>query len=146
MISHAAVTLGSLRFRARLEADLAPGSCRALLGLLPYRGTVLHARWSGEAVWSPLGAAWPAHTTLPQENATGQPRPGQLLLYAGPESEPELLLAYGETRFAANSGPLLGNPVLTILDRLDELARAGRSVLESGAATLRIELLNQEMP
>ena len=137
---HATVSLGPTRFRARVESAQALASCRALIGLLPYCGTVLHARWSGEAVWSPLGAAWPGNATLPQENATGQPRPGQLLLYAGHQSEPEILLAYGETRFAGNSGPLLGNPVLTILERLDELARVGRSILESGASTLRIEL------
>jgi hypothetical protein len=110
-----------------------------LLGLLPYRGTVLHARWSGEALWSPLGASWPAEALLPPERATGEPRPGQLLLYAGRHSEPEILIPYGETRFACKAGALLGNPVLSIVERLDELAAIGRSILESGAATLRIE-------
>ena len=62
------------------------------------------------------------------------------MLYAGEHSEPEILVAYGETRFGANSGPLAGNPVLTIYERLDELAYVGRSILESGANTLRIEL------
>jgi hypothetical protein len=107
---------------------------------LPYRSTALHARWSGEAVWSPLRAVWPTDLTLPGESATSTPRPGQLLLYAGEHSEPEILVAYGETRFGANSGPLVGNPVLTIVDRLDELAHVGRSILESGANTFRIEL------
>ncbi|GAA0707205.1 hypothetical protein GCM10009105_05800 [Dokdonella soli] len=78
---------------------------------------------------------------LRQENATSHPRPGQLLLYAGRQSEPEILVAYGETRFASKFGPLFGNPVLTILERLDELARIGRSILETGASTLRIELM-----
>jgi hypothetical protein len=108
--------------------------------LLPYRGTALHARWSGEAVWSPLRAVWPTDLTLPGESASSTPRPGQLLLYAGEHSEPEILIAYGETRFGANSGPLVGNPILTIVDRLDELAHVGRSILESGAKTFRIEL------
>ncbi len=138
---YATVSLGTSSFRARVESALAPASCQALSGLLPYRGTVLHARWSGEAVWSPLRASWPGNATLPEENATGQPRPGQLLLYAGRQSEAEILIAYGETRFACNSGPLSGNPVLTILERLDELAHVGRSILESGASTLRIELV-----
>ncbi len=143
-VLHASVTLGSARFRARLETRLAPQSCRALLALLPYQGTVLHARWSGEAAWSPLGPSWPAQAALPEEQATGEPRPGQLLLYAGPRSEPELLIPYGATRFACRAGTLRGNPVLTILERLDELAHAGRALLESGAARLRIELHTNE--
>lgn len=137
---YALVWLGPLSFRARIESDRAPASCAALIGLLPYRGRLLHARWSGEAVWSPLGESWPSGFALPQEVATTSPQPGQILLYAGPGSEPELLVPYGQTRFAANCGPLLGNPVMTILERFDELARIGRSILESGASTLRIEL------
>ena len=133
------VALGRTTFSAVLEVDRAPASCRALLQLLPYRGTVLHARWSGEAVWSPLRAVWPTDFTLPGESATNTPRPGQLLLYAGKHSEPEILVAYGETRFGANSGPLAGNPVLTIVDRLDELAHVGRSILEFGAGTFHID-------
>jgi Protein of unknown function (DUF3830) len=135
------VSLGRITFPAVFEVDRAPESCRALMRLLPYHGTVLHARWSGEAVWSPLRAAWPSGLTLRGENATGTPRPGQLLLYAGEHSEPEILVAYGETRFGATSGPLVGNPVLTIVDRLDELAHIGRSILERGADTLRVELV-----
>lgn len=108
--------------------------------LLPYRGRVVHARWSGEAIWSPLQPSWPAESLLPEENAVAEPRPGQLLLYAGQHSEPELLIAYGETRFASRFGGLRGNPVLTIVERLDELARVGRSILENGASTIRIAL------
>lgn len=138
--SYATVFIGASGFRARIEADLAPASCRALIGLLPYHGTLLHARWSGESLWSPLRTAWPAHAALEPENAVSEPRPGQLLLYAGPHSEAEILVPYGATRFACKHGPLLGNPVLTILERLDELAPLGRAVLESGAVSLRIEL------
>jgi len=108
--------------------------------LLPYSGMVLHARWSGEAIWSPLQTSWPAESLLPEEDAVAEPRPGQLLLYAGPHSEPEILIAYGETRFASRFGGLRGNPVLTIVERLDELAHVGRSILENGASTLHIAL------
>jgi hypothetical protein len=135
---HIGVSLGRVAFAAVLEVNQAHASCRALMQLLPYRGTALHARWSGEAVWSPLKAAWPTKLTLPEEGATGNPWPGQLLLYTGVHSEPEILLAYGVTRFGANSGPLRGNPILTIVERLDELARVGRSILQSGASTLCI--------
>lgn len=139
MSHHAIVSLGASRFRARIESTLAPASCSALLALLPHEGRVLHARWSGEALWSPLGASWPAGTRLRRESATSRPQPGQLLLYAGRRSEPELLLPYGPTRFACAAGALAGNPVLTILERLEELERLGRSILERGATSLRIE-------
>src|SRR5690349_1618773 len=108
----ASVSIGTSIFPARMESALAPDSCRALARLLPYSGAVMHVRWSGEAVWSPLRAAWPVAAQLPEEHATAQPRPGQLLLYAGAQSEPEILLAYGQTRFACVAGPLLGNPIL----------------------------------
>lgn len=132
------VSLGRMAFAAILEVNQAPASCRVLSRLLPYHGTAVHARWSGEAVWSPLKGTWPMELTLPEESATGDPRPGQILLYAGVHSEPEILLPYGETRFGAKSGPLRGNPVLTIVDRLDELAHVGRSILQTGASTLSI--------
>lgn len=137
---NATVSIGTSTFPANIASPQASATWSALAGLLPYAGTVLHARWSGEAIWSPLRAAWPVESRLPEEDAIAQPRPGQILLYAGPNSEPELLVAYGQTRFACAAGPLRGNPVLTIVDRLDELAQAGRAILENGAGTLRIEL------
>lgn len=134
------VSLGSSTFSARGESTQAPASWQALIQLLPYRGTTLHARWSGEAIWSPLRARWPTPALLLSENAIAQPRPGQILLYAGPVGESEILISYGATRFAGRTGASFGNPILTIVDRLDELARVGRSILENGAHTLCIEL------
>lgn len=134
------VTLGSEHFPARLRPELAPRSCTWLLGRLPYAGKAIHSRWSGEAIWSPLGAAAPAHLRLPPEHATGDPLPGEILLYAGEVSEPELLLAYGVSRFACKAGPLAGNPVLAIEDRLERLSARGRDVLWGGAMEFRIEV------
>ena len=68
------------------------------------------------------------------------PRPGQILLYAGDLSEPELLVPYGVARFACVDGALAGNPVLTIGDRLERLAELGREILWGGAKDLRIEV------
>jgi len=49
------ITAGPFAFTARLEVDRAPKSCAWFQGLLPYRNKVIHSRWSGEAVWIPLG-------------------------------------------------------------------------------------------
>lgn len=133
------VAIGTERFTARLRQDLAPRSCECLMALLPYSGKVIHARWSGEALWSPLGAAMPADVILPQEYPRNEAQLGEILLYAGELSEPELLIVYGISRFACRAGELQGNHVLTIEDRLDRLARLGPEVLWGGAMELRIE-------
>ena len=105
--------------------------------LLPYLRKVIHAR-SGEALWSPLGGAISSALSLPSESSTDEPRPGEILLYAGPISEPELLIVYGAARFACEAGRLEGNPVLAIEEGLDLLAKLGRDVLWRGAVELRI--------
>ena len=131
--------IGLESFRARLRQDLAPRSCECLMALLPYSGAVIHARWSGEALWSPLAAAFPARVLLPAEGPHGALQPGEVLFYAGECSEPELLIVYGVSRFACKSGPLEGNQVLTIDNRRDCIARLGREILWGGAMTLSIE-------
>ena len=138
--------IGAARFSATLRRDLAPHSCECLVSLLPYRGIVMHARWSGEALWSPLAGAWPAGRCLAPESATCEPKAGELLLYAGELSEPELLLAYGTVRFASKAGSLRGNPVLTIDDPLAALAELGRGVLRKGATNLEITRAPQYSP
>lgn len=130
--------IGPTRLSATLRRDLAPHSCECLLSILPYSGTVIHARWSGEALWSPLGDSWPAAQRLPSEHATCEPRVGDILLYAGDLSEPELLIPYGTARFSSKAGSLQGNPVLTIDNPLPVLAELGRGVLWNGAARFRI--------
>lgn len=132
------IKIGAESFSARLRYDLAPRSCECLMALLPYSGDVIHARWSGEALWSPLAAVVPAGLVLPPENPRGEPLPGEVLLYAGERSEPELLIAYGTTRFASKGGPLEGNQVITIEDRLERMTALGRTALWRGAMALSI--------
>ena len=127
------------RFSATLRRDLAPHSCERLMAMLPYHGTVIHARWSGEALWSPLGKAWADGQPIPRENATREPKAGEVLLYAGDLSEPELLIPYGTARFACKAGSLEGNPVLTIDESLPALAEMGRHVLWKGAVDFKIK-------
>ena len=86
----------------------------------------------------PLGPAWPRELLLAQENATQCPKPGEILLYAGDLSEPELLIPYGACRFASKAGPLHGNPVLLVEERTAQLAALGVEVLRRGAMKLSI--------
>jgi Protein of unknown function (DUF3830) len=131
--------IGGEIFAARLRNDLAPRSCSRLVQLLPYRGELIHAQWSGQSCWAPLTPSWPPGELLAPEGAIAYPAPGEILLYGGDLSEPELLIPYGPTRFASMAGPLAGNPVLKIDDRLTRLAELGRQILRRGGVDLRIE-------
>jgi hypothetical protein len=131
------VTIGSETLRARLRSDLAPETCAWLSAQLPLRRKLLHARWSGEACWAPLGGA---DLALPHEEATAHPAPGEALLYAGGVSEPEILIPYGAARFASKAGVLAGNPLFSIIEGRDRLAAIGRAILWQGAMDLEIAL------
>jgi hypothetical protein len=124
------VTVGSLRFTARWEAQAAPKTCAAFRRLLPLRARLVQARWSGESAWIPLGEL---QTGLSYENHTSYPAAGQLLLYPGGISETEVLFPYGSTSFASKAGPLAGNHFATIEEGRELLPELGRRVLYDGA-------------
>ena len=68
------------------------------------------------------------------------PKPGQILLYAGADSEPEILFPYGFCKFAWKGGELSGNHVITLVEGLDDLNALGESVQQEGAQPFRIAL------
>jgi hypothetical protein len=124
------ITAGPLEFIARLEEECAPLTCAAFRALLPFRTTLLQARWSGESAWIPLGDF---QFDVPPENVTSTPAPGELLLHPRGESETEILFPYGLTRFASKFGPLAGNHFLTVVEGTERLAALGELVLRGGA-------------
>jgi hypothetical protein len=129
------VTIAGHIFEAGFEAA-APKTVAAIRKLLPYEQNVIHVRWSGEAVWVPLGTF---DFSLGYENHTSYPAPGQMLLYPGGISETEILLAYGPVHFSSKLGQLAGNHFLTITSGLDRLSEIGKAVLWEGAKPIRIE-------
>lgn len=128
------IEAGPFAFRARFEDAAAPQTCARFRNLLPYTERVIHARWSGEACWIPLGAL---DLGLGWENPTSYPAPGQILVHPGSVSETEILLPYGAVRFASKVGQLAGNHFLTITEGLENLAALGRMVLWEGAQPIR---------
>ena len=124
------ITAGPYSFRARFEDALAPKTCARFRALLPYRESIIHVRWSGEACWIPLGDL---DLGLGYENHTSFPAPGQVILYPGGISETEILLAYGGVRFASKVGQLAGNHFLTVMEGLEDLLPLGRLTLLRGA-------------
>jgi hypothetical protein len=129
------ITAGPFTFQAQFETALAPKTCEIFRRLLPYEQKVIHVRWSGEAVWIPLGET---NLGVPAENQTSFPAPGHMLLYPGGISETEILLAYGGVCFASKVGQLAGNHFITVTSPLDDLAKLGKMVLWEGAQPIRV--------
>jgi hypothetical protein len=123
------IIAGGLEFTAVTHPQ-APRTVEKFLQLLPYRQRLIHVRWSGEAVWIPLGDHG---FELPFENHTSHPAPGDILLYPGGYSETEILLAYGACSFSSKMGQLAGNHFLTIAQGREQLGELGRKVLWEGA-------------
>lgn len=131
------VVIGPYAFRARLEEQLAPETCRAFLAWLPFRGKLMQARWSGEAGWVPLGDQ---SLGVGYENHTSYPAPGQVLWHPAGLSEAEILVPYGPTRFASKVGQLAGNHFLTLIDNPEHLRRLGHDLVWRGAQDITISL------
>jgi hypothetical protein len=132
------ITIADIVFDARLETEKAPQTCAAFAARLPFESKVVHVRWSGEAVWIPLGDL---DFGVGYENHTSYPAPGQIILYPGGISETEILLAYGGVHFASKMGQLAGNHFITLTSGLDLLPEIGRRALWQGAQAIRFELV-----
>jgi len=131
------ITAGPFTFDAQLEESRAPRTCAAFLQRLPFAGQIVHVRWSGEAVWIPLGDL---DFGVGYENHTSYPAPGHVLLYPGGVSETEILLAYGGVQFASKMGQLAGNHFLTLTSGLENLPELGRLTLWTGAQNIRFDV------
>jgi len=115
-VADVVIAIRSELFLAEFEDATAPATCARFRALLPYEDQLIHARWSGEACWIPLGGR---DLGIGYENATSYPAPGQVIVYPGGVSETEILLAYGPTR-------------------LDRLAQICRTVLWQGATPITL--------
>src|SRR4029078_10019136 len=130
------ISAGPFTYVARLEEQDAPQTCAAFRKLLPYRQKLIHARWSGEACWVPLGDF---RLGVEPENPVERPAAGQLLFSPGGISECEILFPYGKAAFACKDGPLSGSPFLTIVEGVHTLADLGRLTLWQGAQHIVFE-------
>ena len=136
-MSQLIIHAGDFSFQARFEEELAPKTCAAFKKAMPFESHVIHVRWSGEAVWMPLGDL---DFGVGHENHTSYPAPGQIILYPGGISETEILLAYGGVHFASKVGQLAGNHFITLTSGLENLPMLGKTVLWQGAQKIRFEM------
>jgi hypothetical protein len=137
-MSKVKITAGPYTFMAKFEDKNAPKTVAAFKKAMPFVSKIIHVRWSGEGVWSPLGDL---DFGVGYENNTCYPSPGQVILYPGGVSETEILLAYGNVNFASKAGQLSGNHFLTITEGLENIYALGRKVLWEGAQDIRYELV-----
>jgi len=131
------ITAGGHQFVAVTHSD-APLTVAAFEKLLPYRQKVIHVRWSGEAVWVPLGEF---KLGVGFENHTSHPSVGDILFYPGGYSETEILIAYGSCSFASKMGQLAGNHFLTIVEGREKLREVGVKTLWEGAQDILFEAM-----
>jgi hypothetical protein len=132
------ISVADLAFIARFEVEKAPLTCAAFRTFLPFRNRIVHSRWSGEAVWVPLGDL---EFGVGFENHTSHPSRGDILLYPGGHSETELLFAYGSSSFASKMGVLAGNHFLTVIEGQAQLEEMGRRALWDGAQPIGFETI-----
>ena len=131
------ITVGSYVYLAQMEENEAPTTCAEFAKLLPYKQRIIHARWSGEACWIPLGEF---RLNVGFENHTSHPAHGEILFYPGGYSETEILFPYGACSFSSKLGQLAGNHFLTVVEGQAQLREMGRTVLWEGAQDITFEL------
>lgn len=82
-MSQLIVRAGDFIFQARFEEEIAPKTCAAFRKAVPFTSRIIDVRWSGEAVWMPLGdldfgVTYENHTSYPDrigrsaESAAGE--------------------------------------------------------------------------
>lgn len=131
------ITIGLLRFDARMEEADAPETCNIIRQMIPFHAQTIQALWCGEATWIPL---YNQTLMLPKENATSIPNRGEILFYAEQSGVSGLLIPYGNAHFGSAQGERRGNHCLTIISGSNQFQTLGKNVLWSGAQSVHVEL------
>ena len=120
-------------FSAHIEEERAPKTCAAFRRLLLFESRLIHARWSGESCWIPMGDF---ETELPFENHTS-PGSGRDPLVPRRLQRDRDLFPYGGCRFSSIVGQLAGNHFLTVEPGADALRELSELTLWEGAQEVR---------
>ena len=127
------IELDGVVVTARLLEERSPKTCELMWAALPYEDRVTHAKWSGQMFHTntPLdlpvaGGMFPSNI----ESPSALQAPGEVV-YFRPGTE--FAVAYGESRFCWESGPLFVTPVAMIEDDLTEFAKKAEQLVWKGA-------------
>jgi hypothetical protein len=113
-------------FLATMLEEQAPKTCKAALDLLPLKGELFHATWSGDMLFLRCSEI-PAK--LKPENQTIYPSPGDVGLSS---TIKELQIIYGQAQLRARFGPAPDNIFARITENLTDLEKIGKRVHRQG--------------
>ena len=127
------IELDGVVVTARLLEEKSPKTCDLMWAALPYEDRVTHAKWSGAmfhtntAIDLPFGdGSYP----FGMESPTAFQSPGEVVYFRPAK---EFAVAYGESQFSWQTGPLFVTPVAMIEDDLREFAKKGDELVWKGA-------------
>ena len=136
------IQAGPFGFKAQFELEKAPRTCAKFQTLLPYKQRIIHVRWSGEGCWIPLGDF---DFSLPYENHTSHPAPGEIILYPGGISETEIermleeSIVYAEQDFAERQAVEARTEAESILAATGKALRQQQAGALSGEERAKID-------
>jgi hypothetical protein len=132
------IDLDGVVVTARLLEERAPKTCELMWQALPYEDRVTHAKWSGAMFHTNTHIELPAGDgsyPFGMEAPCAFQPPG-MVVYFRPAKE--FAVAYGESQFSWQAGPLFITPVAMIEDDLAAFAKKGEELVWKGAKPFRI--------
>ncbi len=127
------IELDGVVVTARLLEERSPKTCDLMWAALPYEDRVTHAKWSGEMFHTNTAIDLPVPGGMPPfdiESPSAYQAPGEVVYYRPGK---EFGVAYGESRFCWESGPLFVTPVARIEGDLTAFAKKGEELVWKGA-------------
>jgi hypothetical protein len=120
---------------ARLHEDLAPKTCEAVWGVLPFDGKAIHGKWGGNEVWTSM----PDIKISEFENETIFASPGEILIVIIKPGIYDFAMFYGKGWCFGPSGFVPGNHFATIAEDLPKFVKACEKVHLEGSKKIIIE-------
>ena len=146
---------------ARLLEEDAPRTCAALWEALPQGGPVYHAKYARNEIYSIVPRF--AQTEPDLENPTVTPIPGDICYFSFPSGMLDrqfkeekgiqqlpgvidLALFYGRNNLLLNAdvGWVVGNVFATVIEGLEDMARAGNDIWRAGSIDERLTFSRYE--
>jgi hypothetical protein len=127
------IELDGVVVTARLLEERAPKTCDLMWQALPYEDRVTHAKWSGAMFHTNTPIDLPAGDggyPFGMEAPCAFQAPGEVVYFRPAK---EFAVAYGESQFSWQTGPLFVTPVAMIEGDLAEFAKKGDELVWKGA-------------
>ncbi|TWH58120.1 uncharacterized protein DUF3830 [Desulfitobacterium sp. LBE] len=137
------ITSGEFSFVGRLEEEKSPKTCEWFLNLLPYKETMIHVSWSGNASFIRLKNL--GHG-VPFEKATCRPSKGEVMMYPGNiphlQMGGEIWIPWGGCVLSCPNGNLAANHFMTIIEGNEKLTEFGQTIHLHGGREVVFETLD----